>query len=283
MVLVMDSFIRPHPWLLLPDVLESCSRTAVEVAAGRRSMPFPEATASEREKKLIEYLGIGDPDPEDFGEGIRVVHLSGTMMLRPSIEERYFYGARDITAVGRHLAEAERDDGVTGVILAVDSPGGQVTGTPELAARMKSFRKPLAVFTDSVMASGAYYVASQAHMVYATASAQVGSIGVYLAIYDISGMMDQCGVKVDLIKSGAYKAAGFPGTSLTDEQRALLQDSVSSIHAEFKRAVKARRTGVSDADMEGQVFDGKSAAGKGLVTGLAPSLPVVAAKLKKLI
>ena len=76
---------------------------------------------------------------------------------------------------------------------------------------------------------------------------------------------------MEVIKSGTLKGAGIEGTSLSEAQRADLQEQVNAIHADFRNAVKAKRSSVSDSDMEGQVFSGKVAASKGLVTGLTTS------------
>jgi hypothetical protein len=73
---------------------------------------------------------------------------------------------------------------------------------------------------------------------------------------------------MDVIKSGLFKGAGIPGTSLDANQRKMLQDEVDEIHADFKGAVKAVREFVDDASMEGQTFSGKKAAEAGLVTSL---------------
>jgi hypothetical protein len=76
------------------------------------------------------------------------------------------------------------------------------------------------------------------------------------------------GVKMDVIKAGAYKGAGIPGTSLDDSQREMLQKEVEEIHADFKEAVKSVRSFVEDSSMEGQTFSGKKGAEAGLVTAL---------------
>jgi ClpP class serine protease len=66
-------------------------------------------------------------------------------------------------------------------------------------------------------------------------------------------MAEMQGIKVDVIKAGKFKGAGIPGTSLSEDQRTMLQDRVNYIHSEFKGDVKAMRS-VRDEDMEGQDF-----------------------------
>lgn len=279
----MDEQLASQPWSLQIETLRDLCRykrhtTAFAVAA---SCGFEVVAAKDREAQIVQYLGVGDPEPEDIGEGVRLIRLEGVMMKRPSVDDRYFFGARDVDELGRQMDAAGTDPGVRAVILAVDSPGGQVLGTPELASKVRSFTKPLAVYTDTLMASGAYWIGSQGPSVYSTPSAMIGSIGVYLPMYDVRGMLEKFGVKVDLIKSGKHKAAGFPGTELTTEQREFLQARVDAIHAEFRAAVKSRRRTVADSSMDGQVYAGKDAAKLGLVTGLASGIGEVASRLMR--
>ena len=107
------------------------------------------------------------------------------------------------------------------IVLDIDSPGGTVAGTPEAAAQIAAANKVKRVdaWTGNLMCSAAYYLAAGCRGVYAAPSATVGSIGVYLPVVDRSEMYKAMGVKVDIIKSGKYKGMGFPGTSLTDDQR----------------------------------------------------------------
>jgi ClpP class serine protease len=121
------------------------------------------------------------------------------------------------------------------------------------------------------MASAAYWIASAADRVVASPSSTVGSIGVYLAVPDFSKAAEMAGIKMVVIKSGKFKGAGIEGTSLSEDQIANLQESVDSIHADFKAAVNMKRKMVRAEAMEGQTFSGKQAAAQGLVTGLADS------------
>jgi ClpP class serine protease len=132
-------------------------------------------------------------------------------------------------------------------------------------------KKATVAFTDTEMASAAYWIGSQADRVVATPSATVGSIGVYMAFADVSKAYESMGVKMEVIKSGTLKGAGIEGTSLSEGQRADLQAQVDSIHADFRSAVRSKRRLVDDSNMEGQVFSGKVGAQKGLVTGLTTS------------
>jgi signal peptide peptidase SppA len=177
-------------------------------------------------------------------------------------------GCCDIHDVEEMLEECERDASIKAIILDIDSPGGTSVGVPELANRIKNCSKEVISFTGSECCSAAYWIGSQASSFYATPSSSVGSVGVYIAFPDCSEAYKMEGVKMEVIKSGTYKGAGIPGTSLDEGQRKMLQQEVEDIHSDFKEAVKSVRSFVEDSSMEGQQFSGKRAAEAGMVTSL---------------
>ena len=178
-------------------------------------------------------------------------------------------GACDIKDVEEMLEECERDMSIKTIIIDIDSPGGTSVGVPELANRIKNCKKSVIAFTASECCSAAYWIGSQAGQgFYATPSSTVGSVGVYIAFPDMSEAYKMEGVRMDVIRAGAMKGAGIPGTSLDAGQREMLQAEVLEIWGDFKAAVKSVREFVEDASMEGQTFSGKKAADAGLVTSL---------------
>jgi ClpP class serine protease len=129
------------------------------------------------------------------------------------------------------------------------------------------------------MASAAYWIASQARAIYATPSAQVGSIGVVQAVVDSSAAIDKAGIKVEVFSVGKYKAMGAPGTALTDDQRELIQSNLAEIAAEFHDAVLSRGRAIPAEAMEGQTFSGKQAQRHNLA-GMVPDRAEAMRRLK---
>jgi signal peptide peptidase SppA len=208
-----------------------------------------------------------------FGSGILGKHLD-------SMEETCA-GGLSVDKIQAALREARDDDKVASVILHLDTPGGIVYGIAETAALVRQIAttKPIVGFGDSQTASAGYWILAATDHIYVTPSADLGSIGVYSAFYDYSAMCAQKGIKVELFKDGIYKGAGFPGTSLTDEQRTLIQEEVNLCSADFKAAVRAHRAGVTDETMQGQCFFGKQAIAAKLADSLVNSLEEVVADL----
>jgi signal peptide peptidase SppA len=222
--------------------------------------------------KMSDMNGIlaamfGEPETIQKFPPFAIIPIKGVIGKNLSDFEK-MCGACDIENVEEMLEDAERDENIKCIIFDIDSPGGVSVGVPELANRVKNCTKKTISFTSNEACSAAYWIGSQATEFYATGSATVGSIGVYIAYEDLSALYANEGIKIDVLKSGIYKGAGIPGTSLDEGQRNMLLAEVMDIHNDFKAAVKSVREFVDDASMEGQCFSGKRGAEAGLVTGL---------------
>ncbi len=194
-------------------------------------------------------------------DGIGVVAIEGPILRKPDLFARIFFGATGSEDIGAALREAAGRDDIKAVFLHIDSPGGTVAGTPELADAVAALdkKKPVYAFSSGLMCSAAYWVASQARAIYATPSAQVGSIGVVQAVIDNSAALDKAGIKVEVFSVGKYKAMGAPGTPLTDDQRELISSNLAEIAGEFHTAVLAKGRSIPAEAMEGQTFSGRQA------------------------
>lgn len=186
--------------------------------------------------------------------GFAIIPVGGMMGRKLSGLEKGA-GAVDSDDVIAELREANENPDVRWVLLDIDSPGGLVNGTPEVAQAVKDSGKPVFAYTAGMMASAAYWLGSSARKIYATRSADVGSIGVYVPFFDQTGMLNGMGIEVELFKSGRFKGMGFPGVPLTDEQRAQIQSEVDRIAGWFYSVVRENRAGsVDDETMQGQTF-----------------------------
>ena len=194
-------------------------------------------------------------------DGVGVISIEGPILRKPDLFARVIMGATDSEEIHAALREAGQRDDIKAVFLDIDSPGGTVLGTPELAAAVASLNKekPVYAFTSGLMASAAYWIASQASAIYATPSAKVGSIGVVQAVVDDSAALDSAGIKVEVFAVGKYKAMGAPGTPLNDDQRDLIRANLAETASEFHTAVLARGRSIPAEAMEGQTFTGRQA------------------------
>ena len=235
-----------------------------------RAKEYVEASKAANLGDMISQLFGEAPKPYMVGN-IAVIPVSGPIGKGLSPIERLMGGA-DVDVIAGWLDEAAENPAVEKVFLSINSPGGTVTGVEELAAMVADFPKPTRAFADNIAASAAYWIASQADEFVVTASSSIGSIGVYLIVTNLEEYYASQGIKFEVIAAGIHKAAGAEGMPLTAEQRAYLQSSVEATRDGFRSAVRNKRRFVRDEDMEGQVFTGREAAAKGLVTGIVPNL-----------
>lgn len=180
------------------------------------------------------------------------------------------FGGTSTIETRQLIREAARSDKVGAIMLHIDSPGGSVAGTKELAddLTMAGEHKPTFAHIDDLGASAALWVATQAQRLTANEAAAVGSIGVYAVVEDTSGMAKEEGIIVHVISTGENKGAFVPGTEVTDVQLAELQKQIDGLNAIFTAAIQ-KGTGMSKADVkaiaDGRVFMAKEAKGLGLI------------------
>ncbi len=186
-------------------------------------------------------------------DGIATIEIVGTMTKFGSS----FSSTPGSVALRKEIREVTANDAVRGIFLLIDSPGGSVAGTADLAQEVARARamKPVTAFVQDLGASAAFWVASQATRVVANDSALVGSIGAFTVLSDFSKMFEEAGVKVRVIRSGEFKGAGVPGTEITDAQLAEFQRVIDSLGDLFVAAVaKGRGMGIK---MASKLADGR--------------------------
>ncbi len=212
-------------------------------------------------EKLRPQMTVGE-------DGTAIIPVEGSLARKPDVIE-LFYGVEDTSNILDMVESAGRNPEVRGALLDMDSPGGFMTGGPEVADAVRRLNKakPVVAWTGGTMASLAYWIGSQAGAVVASRSAIVGSIGAFGAHFDYTKFLESLGVKVEIFKNseGTFKAAGAFGTALTDEQRSHIQGRIQASFGEFRRAVTSARPGIQDEAMRGQTFSGGDAKKLGLV------------------
>ena len=115
-----------------------------------------------------------------------IIHVDGAIDKNLSQLDRLCTDATDLNDVDNALAAVANDRTVRNVLLMFDSPGGTVTGVPETAARIAALAEQKNVFAycEGMCCSAAFWLASQCTQIFSTSSAQMGSVGVYLALLD---------------------------------------------------------------------------------------------------
>jgi signal peptide peptidase SppA len=251
-----------QPWCILPSMHRTiCDIVADHVSgraheAGGRAFMFDEPPASASKKPLYRN--------ED---GVAVIDIDGVIATKVGMIEKSS-GVYDLLDLQAALRAAIDDEQVRGIMLNIESPGGTVGRLQETADMIRAARdvKPVVAYTPELMASAAYWLGSQATAVYAAPTAEIGSIGVYQAVLDASRAYENEGYKVELFKTGVYKGAGYPGTSLSYEVKAKLQADVDRVFQFFTEAVDAGRgVDISDIYKQGQTVFAAEAVAANLI------------------
>ncbi len=206
-----ETLLLKQPWLIVPDSLQAMSAVAQTFLANPRELP---------QRGQSSLLTVEN--------GVGVVTMSGPMIRNPDLLSQILFNAVDTEEITAAVREAANRPDIEAVFLDIDSPGGTVTGTPELAQAVADAgkQKPVYAFSSGLMCSAAYWVASQAQAIYVTPSARVGSIGVIQPIIDDSEAFKNAGLKVEVFAAGKFKSIGMPGVSLTDSQRECIQSNI---------------------------------------------------------
>ena len=239
--------ITSEPWAILPEKFAAIC-AVVELRAGGGLVPRAE----------IDAIVAANPRPTNRSTGaVAVINVFGTIAQRANLMTE-MSGGVSTEQLAATIRQAVADETVGSIILNIDSPGGSVFGVQELGDVIHAARgtKPIVAIANSLAASAAYWLGSQADELVVTPSGEVGSIGVVAAHIDQSAANEQMGVRVSYVTAGKYKAENNPDEPLTDEGRAHIQARVNDYYAAFTRAV-ARGRGVKPADVQSGFGEGR--------------------------
>ncbi|MEA3279726.1 MAG: signal peptide peptidase SppA [Thermodesulfobacteriota bacterium] len=231
-------------------------------------------------KAIEEQLAIAIGDKKERGEydiinGVAIIPVKGVVSKRPSLFS-FFFSRASTTDIAIMFKDALMNDEIEAILLDIDSPGGTVDGTQELAELIYSSRgqKPIIVYTDGMMASAAYYIGAAADKIYISGDMpDIGSIGVAMMHLDYSKSDEKYGFKETDIYAGKYKRITSGNKPLSEEGEAYLQDQVDYVYSIFVNDVaKYRGTTVDDVlknMADGKIFIGRQALNAGLVDGVS--------------
>jgi protease-4 len=170
--------------------------------------------------------------------------------------------------VHKQIEKVARDPKVKAIVLRIDSPGGTITASQDLYARLLELRdgthlkaqgvaRPIIVSMGGVAASGGYYIAmasgtaEEGSYVMAEDITITGSIGVYVAMLNIAEFAQRYGIRMDLIKAGGIKASGSLFHEMSPQERQPWQDMIDNAYDKFLEIVATGRKGrLAKTDLE---------------------------------
>ena len=224
---------------------------------------FASLRAEQEQRAAASRLGAGNAGT------VAVIPVYGVLAQRGSFWSSFF-GGSTCEAISAQLRQAVNDPTVKAIVLDVDSPGGDVAGISELGSEIYQAgkQKPVTAIANSLCASAAYWLASQATEVLASPSSNIGSIGVYMLHEEYSQAMANAGIKDTIIKFGENKAEGNDSEPLSDQAREHFQALVDSTGDDFEKAIaRGRKIGQDEVHKkfgQGRLFDAKTAVRLGM-------------------
>jgi capsid assembly protease len=237
-----------------------------DVPGGTAALP---ARASILAGNLIERLHQHGDAPYPVVDGIAVIEIAGVLIHRGGWIGQSS-GQTSYEGIAAQIEAAARDPSVRAVALEIDSFGGEVAGVFDLADRIRAIRgdKPVWAFVAEHAFSAGYALASQADRILLPRTGAAGSIGVVVMHADLSGQLDQDGVRVTLIHSGQHKVDGNPYEPLPENVRDDIQREIDVLRFLFTETVAAGRAGRLSQDAalatEAATYRGVDAVAAGL-------------------
>lgn len=198
---------------------------------------------------------------------IAVIPIQGIIHTDDQTE----WGTSMVDSIKEALNTALDDDEVKAVVLAVDSPGGEVTASDILYNEVGKVqkKKPVVVAMSSLAASGAYYIACAADWIVANETTFTGSIGVIIQTLNYEGLFDKVGLDSVVFKSGKFKDMLSGSRPMTPEETAYVEGMVLQVYNRFLGIVSRARNLPAD-DLRKTLADGRILTGKDAVeAGLA--------------
>lgn len=174
---------------------------------------------------------------ETTGKHTALVEVNG--IIAPGSDA----SAERVTAA---LQRAFEDKDTQGVVVRINSPGGSPVQAQNIYEEMRRLRKkypgiPLYAVVEDLCASGGYYVAAGADRIFVAKSSIVGSIGVRLDGFGVTGLMEKLGVERRLLTAGENKGFMDPFLPVDEKQRRHAQTLLNEIHQQFIGVVREGR------------------------------------------
>ncbi len=212
---------------------------------------------------IIYFITI--PADENLAEGKNHANLQKIELTGPIM---------DATKTLEDIQKAKDDKNIKGVLFVVDSPGGSVAPSVELAYAIKELKdvKPVVVYASGVIASGSYYASIWGNKIIANPGSMVGSIGVIMQGVNTKELMDKIGISTQTVKAGKYKESGTPTRKWFDYEEKQLQGVIDDTYNMFISDVaSARNLNVKNHTLfaDAKIFTSKQAKEVGLIDEVA--------------
>lgn len=251
---------KPYGTALLPSLFS--------ILEGKDSFPQSEEREPEifiSSKKLELVAASGFDSGSNDSEYVAVINLKD-----PIYKYNQDCGPSGTKSKMQGMKSYAQDPNCIGVVLDIDSGGGQVSGTPEFYDFIASFKKPVVAYTDGLMCSAAYYIGSAASHIIANKRADaIGSIGVMVSFIDFSGIYEKQGAKLitEYATQSTEKNKAFEEL-LKGNPELYIKTELDPIAEDFINDIKAVRPGIDPSVFKGGTWNAQQSLDKKLIDSI---------------
>jgi len=251
---------KPYGHSLLPSLFSILEGKNLSVKSEERE---PEVFISSKKLELVAASGF-DSGSND-SEYVAIINLKD-----PIYKYNQECGPSGTKSKMQGMKSYAQDPNCIGVVLDIDSGGGQVSGTPEFYDFIASFKKPVVAYTDGLMCSAAYYIGSAASHIIANKRADaIGSIGVMVSFIDFSGIYEKQGARLitEYATQSTEKNKAFEEL-LKGNPELYIKTELDPIAEEFINDIKAVRPGIDPSVFKGGTWNAQESLDKKLIDAI---------------
>lgn len=260
-------------WLMDQKTAEAYMPAVAQLITGQKVTAFHDEDEDEQEKQPY-CVTVDDPETQITSEfknhrvpegSIAVIPVEGPLMKAD------YCGEPGMATMARWIKNAESNPNIIGTILLVDSPGGTVDGTEELARVISETEKPIVSFIDGMMASAAYWLGSSTDHIFSSVNTNlIGSIGTQIRLMDWTGYYEKYGIKEHTIRADKSKNKNRPVEEAKHgNYKPLKTELLNPMNEVFLNSVLKNREGklkaTEGAPLDGTVYLTDDAIDQGLI------------------
>ena len=255
-------------WLISKERSTAYASILLSMLKGESFSDVDSAIARERNRSYV--IGAMGDQPQRFGFADTNIPV-GSVAIIPIRSEILKYdqpcGPRGSQSILSDVKSADQNPNIKSILLVVDSPGGQVTGTDLLAEAICNSTTPVVAYIEGMAASAAYWIISGASKIIASSDLdRIGSIGTMLMVEDLQPALEAQGVKFHEIYASLSVDKNADINQVLDGKYESYQKNVLDvINSKFLSSIKTNRPDVDDSTLTGKMYFAPEAIALGLV------------------
>jgi protease-4 len=255
-------------WLISKERSTAYASILLSMLKGENFSDVDSAIARERNRSYV--IGAMGDQPQRFGFADTNIP-EGSVAIIPIRSEILKYdqpcGPRGSQSILNDVKSADQNPNIKSILLVVDSPGGQVTGTDLLAEAICNSATPVVAYIEGMAASAAYWIISGASKIIASSDLdRIGSIGTMLMVEDLQPALEAQGVKFHEVYASLSVDKNADLNQVLDGNYEPYQKNVLDvINSKFLYSIKTNRPAVDDSSLTGKMYFATEAIALGLV------------------